>query len=341
MSLKRSAVDAGIALEDAKDDIDNRVKLTDLPVEALALITTLSFDINSPDDINNMLQLANPSKALTMALGRWKCSYCKGKQFFTVDGDTDRLIVREGSEPYQCVTCGEKYCGHQPSCQRKPGECNECEELECWPCTRKHMENCPDCLQYDFHCNGCQGECTQGCNLCGFSVCDKHVRKCDTCGIQTCGIHDFKVDYCSYCDKGFCPRCHNHGDMMHSCYHCGKKSCMKGDCDQFHFYDFAVCTECKANVCQSSSSEEYWDDSDEDEEDGSGDEKEDGSDDDEDSAATEPLLPFHKHTRCEEEDGEGGDDNASGDGKKEEQRDDGADSATTEPLRRHARCSIS
>lgn len=66
---------------------------------------------------------------------------------------------------------------------------------------------------------------------------------------------------------------------MHSCYHCGKKSCMKGDCDQFHFYDFAVCTECKANVCQSSSSEEYWDDSDEDEEDGSGDEKEDGSDD--------------------------------------------------------------
>ena len=63
---------------------------------------------------------------------------------------------------------------------------------------------------------------------------------------------------------------------MHSCYHCGKNSCMKGDCDQFHFYDVAVCTECKANVCKSSSSEEYWDDSDEDEEDGSGEEKDKG-----------------------------------------------------------------
>jgi hypothetical protein len=80
MSLKRSASEAAMGSPkkgDTDDDIDAKEKvlqLTDLPMEALARITMSSFDINSKNDIDTIIQLANSSCALFDAFRQWLCT---------------------------------------------------------------------------------------------------------------------------------------------------------------------------------------------------------------------------------------------------------------------------
>ena len=137
-----------------------------------------------------------------------------------------KLVVREDSKPYSCVSCGKKFCG-QETCDSNRYVCNGCEKMECRKCMLSHMENCPMCLKFDHHCIKCQGKVDNEkyCHLCGFNICKNHARKCDKCGLVTCGIHDYSVDTCSFCKKGFCSGCHSHGDYMWNCADCGERSC--------------------------------------------------------------------------------------------------------------------
>lgn len=157
------------------------------------------------------------------------------------------LLTAGNATAFSCVTCGEMFCGQNRCGQRYRSHCSKCNLRECGKCSEKHFYDCPKCLKFDPHCLKCKGECKKGCDLCGFPVCDNHARKCDSCGVQTCGIHDFSVDVCSYCEKGFCPRCHDHGDVMYWCHGCEKRSCHTGNCEEFKWCDRAYgsfCSEC-------------------------------------------------------------------------------------------------
>ena len=176
MSLKRSASDAD--LPQGMDGGDGgTIKFTDLPVEALKLISNLSFDLNSTNDLDSIIELANSSTSLFEALKQWSCTCkkCNGIGLFTVDDGTGKLALRKDSDSkvtiFSCVTCRDVFCG-APTCTRNE-KCNECDLLECWKCFAKHLEDCGMCCKFDSHCKGCKGECTKGCNLCGFSICDK------------------------------------------------------------------------------------------------------------------------------------------------------------------------
>ena len=169
-------------------------------------------------------------------------------------GGVSKLVVREDSKPYPCVSCGKKFCG-QETCDSNSYVCNGCEKMECRKCMLSHMENCPMCLKFDHHCIKCQGKVDNEkyCHLCGFNICKNHARKCDKCGLVTCGIHDYSVDTCSFCKKGFCSGCHSHGDSMWNCADCGKRSCNASgdgnhDCPKFVFgYDWPRCRTCYNN----------------------------------------------------------------------------------------------
>ncbi len=71
---------------DNDDNIDDPKKkvllLTDLPIEALSRITMSSFDINSIQDIDTIIQLANTSRALFDAFRQWLCMGCNGVAIF-------------------------------------------------------------------------------------------------------------------------------------------------------------------------------------------------------------------------------------------------------------------
>lgn len=241
--------DTETAADKVEEDGGDTLKLTDLPVEALASITSQSFDTNSAD-LDTIFKLANSSKELSNVFRQWTCCVCDGEGIFMVDDTTGKLALRKDPDgnvtTFSCVTCGKKYCG-QPNCVGREDrrKCTGCKGFECWECSDKSSWNCPYCCKFSPHCLKCQGgESTKGCNLCGFSVCDKHAKKCDTCGIQVCGIHDFNVDICSFCNKGLCPDCHGHGDVMDWCDGCQKKSCRKGSCRLRYHGGSSLCSEC-------------------------------------------------------------------------------------------------
>jgi hypothetical protein len=103
MSLKRSASEAAMGSPkkaDSDDDIDAKKKvllLTDLPIEALSRITMSSFDINSSEDIDTIIQLANQSRALFHAFRLWLCAGCNGVAIFDTTEEEGVLVPRTDS----------------------------------------------------------------------------------------------------------------------------------------------------------------------------------------------------------------------------------------------------
>ena len=104
MSLKRSATEAAMGspkTDDSDDNIDDPKKkvllLTDLPIEALSRITMSSFDINSSDDIDTIIQLANQSRALFDAFRQWLCTGCNGVAIFDTTEEEGVLVPRTDS----------------------------------------------------------------------------------------------------------------------------------------------------------------------------------------------------------------------------------------------------
>lgn len=97
MSLKRSASEAAMGSPKKGDNDDNNgakkevLLLTDLPIEALSRITMSSFDINSSDDIDTIIQLANSSRALFDAFRQWLCTGCNGVAIF--DTTEEEVLV--------------------------------------------------------------------------------------------------------------------------------------------------------------------------------------------------------------------------------------------------------
>ena len=108
MSLKRSASEAAMGSPDNDDNIDDPKEkvllLTDLPIEALSRITMSSFDINSSDDIDTIIQLANSSRALFDAFRQWMCTGCNGVKIFdTTEEDEEVLVPRTDSGEWEVM----------------------------------------------------------------------------------------------------------------------------------------------------------------------------------------------------------------------------------------------
>ena len=100
MSLKRSASEAAMGSPKKGDNHDDSngankkvLLLTDLPIEALSRITMSSFDINSSDDIDTIVQLANKSRALFDAFRQWLCMGCNGVAIFDTTGEDEEVLV--------------------------------------------------------------------------------------------------------------------------------------------------------------------------------------------------------------------------------------------------------
>ena len=226
-------------------------KLMNLPAEMI-----LSILDQSDMTLSSVLELANSNRRVLSAVEQWtcECKQCNDTIFALEEEGRQKLVVREDSKPYSCVSCGKKFCG-QETCDSNSYVCNGCEKMECRKCMLSHMENCPMCMKFDHHCIKCQGKVDNEkyCHLCGFNICKNHARKCDKCGLVTCGIHDYSVDTCSFCKKGFCSGCHSHGDYMWNCADCGKRSCNASgdgnrDCPKFVFgYDWPQCRTCYNN----------------------------------------------------------------------------------------------
>jgi hypothetical protein len=109
MSLKRSASEAAMGSQKKGDSDDNNIDakkkvlmLTDLPIEALSRITMSSFDINSKNDINTIIQLANSSRALFDAFRQWLCTGCNGVAIFDTTGEEEVLMSRTDSGELVC-----------------------------------------------------------------------------------------------------------------------------------------------------------------------------------------------------------------------------------------------
>eukprot|EP00985_Skeletonema_marinoi_P000478 scaffold187_cov140-Skeletonema_marinoi.AAC.3 len=233
---------------------EKKPKLTDLPADALTSIINMANG-----DMKRVLDLANSNKHCLAVIKKWQCSMarCRNGIFATVEGDDGKMKLTmhdDNKIPFGCISCGENFCG---ACDGG-NDCTECKKKECGRCFFSHMENCGACSKFgDVYCKGCQGACDEYCQLCGFSFCKHHGDKCDECDIVTCGIHDFRVDTCSFCDKGFCPRCHGHGDSMWRCESCEKYSCNAvgsedNGCPKLvfdnHVSDWPMCKECY-NTC--------------------------------------------------------------------------------------------
>jgi hypothetical protein len=110
MSLKRSASEAAMGSPKTGDNDDNIddpkekvLLLTDLPIEALSRITMSSFDINSKNDIDTIIQLANKSRALFDAFRQWLCTGCNGVAIFDTSEEERSLVPRTDSGEFPVV----------------------------------------------------------------------------------------------------------------------------------------------------------------------------------------------------------------------------------------------
>ena len=221
------------------------VKFGSLPSDVLASIANQTN--GRGETMEDLLQLANAEPAMKRAIQDWKCASCDDNIFLIGKANENRIIFASEKEaPFQCNSCGGKYCARSTqntNCKKDKNSCYACNKLECQICRNEASTKCGICAEgWISVCKKCQGDSDNICCVhCKSSLCCVHA----DCGCEECGKKNacyfggcHHIDWCNHCESRICRDC----TTFHSCEGCGEESC--SDCDIL-----VTCADCNSSSC--------------------------------------------------------------------------------------------